>query len=366
MIIPFVFTLDTMGNGRPLTWVFNKAVSFCQKQKWPVIAQKQYFESYNEDWNSSSESAEYFEYDVPQPIYLERIESVVIPQKIESDFIKKFPSQVDAYMASVRCEWQEMTTFLIDEIHRLEKLYGEKVEAVTSMLNYHFLNEACEKCGIPVLYYEWGPFRAPNYRNTAYLDFKGLQGNCSIEENYKLFKKEMEDGTCPILSSKQILGIFLKNDKLEYLWKDDSIPVYQIGIAAGYTIPCVTTAYNAVTLDEMVYQSRKVFRMDEIGIRLHPGDPMKAHPLYGNIDGCELIDFILKSKRIMSSSSNMAYEAALYNRPTYDLGWSPFSFAVNTSLEGLKDKIPDMEVLSFIAFGALVPFELLNTKTSHT
>lgn len=110
MIIPFVFTLDTMGNGRPLTWVFNKAVSFCQKQKWPVIAQKQYFESYNEDWNSSSESAEYFEYDVPQPIYLERIESVVIPQKIESDFIKKFPSQVDAYMASVRCEWQESET----------------------------------------------------------------------------------------------------------------------------------------------------------------------------------------------------------------------------------------------------------------
>ncbi len=358
MIIPFVFTLDTVGDGCQLTWVFNKAVSFSKNYEWPVIAQKQYFDHYLED--TSVQNAEYSDYDVPQPEFLSKITSIIIPEELVENYISKFPSQIDAYLNSVRYEWKEMTEFLIDVIYQVEKKYGEKVEAIMSMRYYKFLNEACINCGVSTLYYEWGPFRAPNYRNTAYLDFKGLQGNASIKENYILFKEQLEKQEIPILNSKEILSLFLKRDKLNYLWKN-VIPEYEIGITAGYTTPCVTTPYNAITLDEMVYRSRKIFQPNEISIRLHPGDPLKTQPSYGQVDSGELLDFILKSKRIVCNGSNMAYEAALYNRPTYDLGWSQFSFMVNTTLNGLEDKVPDKQVLSFVAFGALIPFELLNS-----
>ena len=358
MIIPFVFTLDTVADGRQLTWVFNKAVSFSKEYGWPVIAQKQYYDYYLED--ASASGAEYFDYDVPQPVFLKKITSVVIPEKLEKNFIKKFPSQIDAYLHSVRYKWTDMTEFLVETIHQLEIKYGEKVEAVMSIRYYKFLNDACEKCGISVLYYEWGPFRTPNYRNTAHLDFCGLQGNSSIEENYSIFKKELEDQEVPMLDSKGILSLFLNNDKLNYLWKQEEIPEYEVGIMAGYTTPGVSNSYNAMTLDEMVYQCRKVFQPNKIGIRLHPGDPLRTQPAYGNVDSCGLLDFILKSKRIVCNGSNIAYEAALYNRPAYDLGWSQFSFMVNTTLERLEDKIPDKQALNFVAFSALIPYELLN------
>ena len=86
MIIPFVFTLDTVADGRQLTWVFNKAVSFSKEYGWPVIAQKQYYDHYLED--ASASGAEYFDYDVPQPVFLKKITSVVIPEELEKNFIK--------------------------------------------------------------------------------------------------------------------------------------------------------------------------------------------------------------------------------------------------------------------------------------
>lgn len=357
MIIPFIFTLDTVNNGQQLQWVFNKAVSFCEKEHWPVIAQKQYFEHYGE--RCSEQEAQAFDYDMPQPIYLERIQPIVIPSYIEENFINRYPSQVNAYLASVKYEWDEMEQFLINKIHELQEKTSEKVEAIMSMRYYTFLNSVCDKCGIQLIYFEVGAFRGPNYRNTAYLDFKGLQGNASIAERYKKFQSESEYTKIPFLTSKEILSLFLNIDQLYYLWKEDTIPEYEIGIVAGYSTPSITTPYNAITLDEMIYKSRKLFDAKSIGIRLHPGDPLKTQPAYGNIDNSGLIDFILKSKRIISNGSNVSYEAALYNRPTYDLGWSQFAFATNTSINDLPDKIIDNDILNFVAFAVLIPFELL-------
>lgn len=358
MIIPFVFTLDTVCNGCQLMWVFNKSVSFSKEYGWPVIAQKQYFDHYGE--NSSVEDAEYYDYDAPQLMFLKKITPIVIPTEIEDEFITKFPSQIDAYLASVKYEWKEMTDFLSHTVQNLEKQYGEKVEAIVSMRYYCFLNDFCKQNGIQILYYEWGPFRTPNYRNTAHLDFYGLQSNSSIGKNYNLFREKVKESKIPILSAKEILSIFLNIDYLEYIWQEEPIPEYEIGIAAGYTTPGVITPYNAITLDELVYQCRKMFQPSKIGIRLHPGDPLRTQPAYGNIDNGSLIDFIFKSKRIACSGSNIAYEAALYGRPTYEMGGGQFSFAVNTSLKELSDKIPSDELLSFVAFGALIPYELLN------
>lgn len=358
MIVPFIFTLDTVGNGRQLAWVFNKAVSFSKEYRWPVIAQKQYFDYYGED--DSTLNAEYFEYDIPQPLYLSQIESVVIPKQLEDDFIEKFPSQIDAYFASVKAEWKEMEEYLLKIIDKLEKQYGEKIEAFISIRYYDFLNKVYEKTNIPVIYYEWGPFRAPNYRKTSYFDLKGLWGYSSIKDNYATFLEEIKYSNVPFLKSKEILSIFLNIDKLKYIENECASPIYELGIAAGYTTPSVTAPYNGITLDEMVYQSRKEVRLQDIGIRLHPGDPMRSHPVYGNIDQSELIDFILKSKRIVCNGSNIAYEAALYGRPTYDLGWSQFSFATNTTLRGLNDKLIDNKILNFVAFGSLIPYEFLN------
>lgn len=136
-------------------------------------------------------------------------------------------------------------------------------------------------------------------------------------------------------------------------------PIYEVGIIGGYNIPSVTTPYNSITLEEMIARARKVFDGQSIAVRLHPGDPIKAQPYNVIIETCSLVEFILKCKRIVCNASNVSYEAALYGRIPYDLGWSQFGFAVNTSIEKLEDLPMEKSALNFIAFGALIPWELL-------
>lgn len=136
-------------------------------------------------------------------------------------------------------------------------------------------------------------------------------------------------------------------------------PIYEAGIIGGYNIPSVTTPYNSITLEEMIARTKNVFDGQSIAVRLHPGDPIKAQPYNVTIETCPLVEFILKCKRIVCNASNVSYEAALYGKIPYDLGWSQFGFAVNTSIEKLEDLPMTKSALNFIAFGALIPWELL-------
>lgn len=68
---------------------------------------------------------------------------------------------------------------------------------------------------------------------------------------------------------------------------------------------------------------------------------------------------LCKCDRILCASSNVGYEAMLYNRSAYDIGWSQYACIVNGSLNNMEDKIASDEELSYVAFGFYAPFELL-------
>lgn len=49
MIVPIIFSLNSVADEKMFTWVFIKAVSFAKKYHWSVIAQKQYFDENGEN-----------------------------------------------------------------------------------------------------------------------------------------------------------------------------------------------------------------------------------------------------------------------------------------------------------------------------
>ncbi len=358
MFVPIVLTLDPTSE-LPWMWVFHKMASIGKGYHWPIVAQKKYFDEYK-SFDITSEYKELFDVSLDKEGVLENIQPIVIPDSIIIDYIKNYPSQTDAYIDSFTNEWTELIDFLYKKLIGISVNSGRPIEALL-LFKYHKCFEILsEKLNVPTFYYELGPLRIPDYRNTFYWSKKGLMGKAGFEEKYENFIKELMKNPVLILEPKEILALFLKEDKLKYLNIDNS-NYYEFGIFGGYSIPVPSTCFNGITLAEELMLVKKLCSEDKIIIKKHQGDPLDATPHFANIEevGVTSAQFIQKCKRVVCASSNVTFEAALYGVPAYDLGWSQYSFISNSPLEELADELPDKTKLSFIAFGCLAPLELL-------
>lgn len=362
MIIPVVFTLLPLYDNLIYTWIFYKGVDLAKHYGWPVFAQQQYFTQTDKQrkygW-LTPEMAAGADYEPYSPADSAKYIHEVFPQELIDRYIARFPSQTDAFLASMKEPWPEMTEFLIQHVQQCEKKLGDVAEAFICLGAPQFVRDAAAALKIRVIHYEWGPLRAANYRNTAYFDFEGSVCDGSMLKRYKAFQKISE--MIPVFSKKEILAFFLQKDQLERLTKPDGQPTYQMGLALGYHTQTVYSALNQASSVEALSRLHEYFTDEELCVRYHPGDPVHSvlegpTPIKGN-----LIDFILDSERIACISSNITYEAMLWNRPAYDLGATQYGQMANHQLKGLPDQMASEEFLSFIAFGYIIPFELLKS-----
>jgi len=360
MIIPVIFSLSPTFDNLMYSWVFYKGISLAKNYGWPVFAQRQYFEA-KERQKQLGFLTEAFakgnDYDLYSPADESCYIRVEFPEERIQRYIAKYPSQTDAYLASMAEPWPEMTTFMVETVRTIEKQLGEKADAFMCLHDTPFIRDAARQLGIDIIHFEWGPFRATTYRNTAYLDLKGSVCDGEMLERYEKFK--LIQSEVPLLGSKEILSLFLKDEYLDYAVAEDEEPIYEAGLALGYNVIHNFASLTQSSAIEALSAVHKEVGTEKIWVRYHPGDPIHA-----KLAGIEehqgpLIDFIKKSKRIVCINSNVAFEAMLFHRPAYDLGMSKYGVIGNHSLKGLTDNLPEDDFLSFIAFGYLIPFELL-------
>lgn len=368
MIIPLIFTLDPVYENLSQTWVFYKAVSFCKKYGWPVIAQEQYFS----EWEKQNrifpqffqqDLCDMFEYDVPKKADLLEIDQIHIPKSIEQNFITEKKTQSDAYVASFREDWKEMEDFLCGVLQEKIKTWGEKIEAITSLTYIKFLDNVSKRLNIPVIYYEWGPFRYSSYRNTAFFDLDGEYKQVHVM--FENFKQQGGFDNLPVLNCDEILALLLKENYLRYVTENTKLSPhyneYEMGIIGGYNSLVETSAYTYLNMVELYNNALKIFSENEVAVRYHPGDPIHAHLNVPNEKTGELIDFILSCKRVACISSNVEVEAMLYGKKIYDIGKFKYEGIVNGDMLQLADKKSTLEEINFIVFVSIIPFEFLNS-----
>lgn len=363
MIITVVFSLhpllqDYYGH------VFLKGVCFAREYGWPVFAQKEIYEidtypQWLKETLFSEEAARAAQHIPFKRHYLQQCACEIFPEDIIDRYMRSYPSRTDAQMASMSQPWPEMTAYVVKRVKEIENVREEKIEAFMMQTAPRFIQDAAKELGVCVIDYEWSAFRSPEYQTTARIDFKGSVGDGELVERYCAFC-DMEE-MVPILSKREILALMLNDGYLERCWEEDIEPKYEAGIALGYSIPHVFTAYNQCSSIEMVKKAQDKFGEDEICVRYHPSDPVHAR-IYGvKEEEGSLYDFIRMCKRIVCCTSNIAYEAMLYNRPSYEMGWSQMAVYANKSLDELQDTIAEDYFLSFVAFGYYAPIELLNS-----
>lgn len=357
MFVPIIMTLDP-GCEIPAMWVFHKLVSIGKGYRWPIVAQKEYFDAYK-TFEVPSVYREWFDTPLETGGALDNIIPVEIPKYIINDYLEQYPSQTDAYVNSFTNDWSEIVEYLFKKLSDIIISEGKTIEGLILFKYYRCFECLAEKLNVPTFYFELG-LRVPDYRNTFYWSRSGLQGKAGFAERFTRFHKETMEKPVLVLEAKEILALFLQKNKLDYL-NVCTPKEYEFGILGGYSIPMPSTAFNQITLSEKLMLVRRWYSDDKIIIKKHPGDPLDASPRFINIEKNEVTSaqFIQKCKRIACAGSNTTFEAALYGVPAYDLGWSQYSFISNVSLKELTDELPDKLKLSFVAFGCLAPLELL-------
>ena len=362
VIIPVVFSLAPYNDKIMYSWMFFKSIALASKYHWPVYTQSQYITDHEAMqrygyWPSTPLLESTYDYSY-KPEDEKKCMLEVFPDQIIEKYISQFPSETDAFLASLNQSWDEMSQWVIHSIRDNESNRQEKAEAFLCIHAPKFVHDAAMELGIKVIDIEWGPFRKPVYRRTAQINLSGSVWKADLAESFERFQKRTEN--IPILSSKEILSVFLNDTHLQIIQKKEEEPEYDAGIICGYSVPFVYSNECKITNAELVTKAHEVFGKDHIAVRLHPTDPLRAHFPKENVLENDLVSFIRKSRRIVAASSNVTYEAMLYGRPTYDLGKTPYRKYTNTSLKGLEDRIAPEEFLSYVAFAYLVPWELLN------
>lgn len=358
MLIPVVMTLEPTSKASWM-WVFYKWVSVCGPYRWPIIAQEEYFTEY-EQLRVPEQWEEWYDVTTCKE-KLENITQISIPQSLIDKFKNNYPSGTDAYVNSFTDDWEDLVDFLYDRITEIREKENDQIDGLVLFKYFKCFDVLAKRLNISTFYFEFGSLRAPLYRSTFYWSKYGLMGNAKLDEKWKAFKEENSNHNVPILTAREILALFLKKKNLKKFLEDFNEKTYEVGVMGSYSVPTPATGFNAVTLSEELACARRVFKENDIIVKLHPGDPLQAKPWAEHVEdlGTPSAEFIRKCRRIICAGSNACYEAALYGVPSYDFGWSQYAFISNKWTEKLEDKLPDNEVLSLIAFVCLAPMELL-------
>ena len=256
MFVPIIMTLDPTCE-LSWMWVFHKMASIGKGYRWPIVAQKDYFDGYK-TFEVPPISRELFDVSLKTDGVLENIISIEIPEYIINNFIDRFPSQTDAYIKSFVEEWTELVNYLYTVLKETALKEQRAIEGLILFKYYKCFEDLGKMLGVPTFYFELGPLRVPEYRNTFYWSKEGLMGNSGLDKRYAKFYEEYIENPVMVLEAKEILALFLHVDKLSYL----DMPVskdYEFGILGGYSVPIPSTFFNGITLPEelMLVRSKR-------------------------------------------------------------------------------------------------------------
>lgn len=308
----------------------------------------------------------YLNFDYPTNRLLQETKKGFIPLELYSDLFDKYNNDVIAVERFLLTEeYPPLKDFFCEVIGKLVKEYD--IEGVLTIKNCPSLENAAKEYNIPVIHYEAAALRPYDYEFLMYYDYKGVNGNTSADSNYKEF--------LAYYKNNENRFHLLKNDEIIRLMKrldfDSDIKtggeIFKIGLALQIyndsNIIAFSNGYNSENLIDMIcgYYSE-----DDVIIRNHPASTEDKLLNFKNVDkSARALDFINKCEKIVTINSNLAYEAALYKKPVYILGQSPYEMLSEdvNDICGIPKVYKEEEMLiklNYLTFLYMVPYKLIN------
>ncbi|HHP5653771.1 TPA: GT99 family glycosyltransferase N-terminal domain-containing protein [Klebsiella quasipneumoniae] len=333
----------------PYLWLFLKYLH-CSNEKILFITSPDYVEVINDEtqhsrWEFDAASMASLGYSLPDEQSLARHEYLYLDHALYETMLAQHHHD----------PIKSFTTFLTESISELEnELFSlltkeiiQRVDAFVSICNCPSLEKVARALNKEVIHLEIGPLRAPMYRNTAYLDFTGVNGNTEARARYESCQTEI-DITCSM------------NDLHRYFLEAISLPSSSENQVAGIVLQVeddsnIIAYSHDFTNISLISYVRQQHSLENILVRAHPGSLFRLRDDIFSIDAsANSLEFIQKCHSIYTINSSVGLEALLCEKKTNILGDCSYAFVA----EGASG--PNrVNAMAFYLFAYLVPFELI-------
>lgn len=333
----------------PYLWLFLKYLH-CSNEKILFITSPDYVEVINDEtqhsrWEFDTASMASLGYSLPDEQSLARHEYLYLDHALYETMLAKHHHD----------PIKSFTTFLTESISELEnELFSlltkeiiQRVDAFVSICNCPSLEKVARALNKEVIHLEIGPLRAPMYRNTAYLDFTGVNGNTEARARYESCQTEI-DITCSM------------NDLHRYFLEAISLPSSSENQVAGIVLQVeddsniIAYSHNFTNISLISYV-RQQHTLENILVRAHPGSLFRLRDDIFSIDAsANSLEFIQKCHSIYTINSSVGLEALLCEKKTNILGDCSYAFVAEEASGPTR-----VNAMAFYLFAYLVPFELI-------
>ncbi|MEG8486313.1 GT99 family glycosyltransferase N-terminal domain-containing protein [Klebsiella quasipneumoniae] len=333
----------------PYLWLFLKYLH-CSNEKILFITSPDYVEVINDEtqhsrWEFDAASMASLGYSLPDEQSLARHEYLYLDHALYEIMLAQHHHD----------PIKSFTTFLTESISELEnELFSlltkeiiQRVDAFVSICNCPSLEKVAKALNKEVIHLEIGPLRAPMYRNTAYLDFTGVNGNTEARARYESCQTEI-DITCSM------------NDLHRYFLEAISLPSSSENQVAGIVLQVeddsniIAYSHNFTNISLISYV-RQQHALENILVRAHPGSLFRLRDDIFSIDAsANSLEFIQKCHSIYTINSSVGLEALLCEKKTNILGDCSYAFVAEEASGPNR-----VNAMAFYLFAYLVPFELI-------
>ncbi|MGL4756949.1 MAG: GT99 family glycosyltransferase N-terminal domain-containing protein, partial [Aeromonadaceae bacterium] len=234
------------------------------------------------------------------------------------------------------------------ELEALLDAAPAQLEAIVTICNVASLEAVCATRGIPVIHIELGPLRGPLYRETGYVDFRGVNGNSESAQRYSL----CHDWQWSI-TTRELLQFFLTHP--ETYQELPTQTAYECGVVLQVEDDSNLVAYgNGMSNLALLAAARQKVAADDLLVRAHPGSSFTLKTAQVCLDNSpNSLYFVALCRQIFTINSSVGLEALLLDKPLKVCGDNSYNFILEA-----HDEAERLRRLSFYLFGYLVPFSL--------
>ena len=336
----------------PYLWIFYKQLSSFQSDEIIFVGSKDYKNvpsSFYNRFEVNQENAIFNNYEIPTIEQINKYLFYEFPTEIFDKLNTKNQFNTNKVFSEI------LTQYILDIEIYIEKLLIEfsfnfDIVGLLLWCNFPSIKKIANKYNIPTIHNELGVFRKPNYLQTAYFDFSGVNGNTESLSRFFDFKDNFNIES--IYSLSKIKEIFLD---IDFEFNTHSNYLIDIGIALQVeddsNILAYSNGFDSISLIRWVKDN---YKNKSILIREHPSSHL-SYKKFGNIDFSQnSIGFINKCESIITINSSVGLEALLFNKNVKILGDSPFAF-----IDKLSNDKEKLLAINFAVFGYMIPYEFL-------
>ena len=364
MIVPLIFDVLTYKEKSPVySWIFYCFIDFIKNGNGFVIANENYYSFVDQ------KRKEYFaancrdmEYTFPKNSDIQTSKKYYISNVEMDSLVKKYdsPYKMIEYMCLQRdLDFESLLSSKLDEI---ESDTHQKVDVILLWVGLKSVYEVAQKRNIKVVVLELSTIRKPNYNTIlGYFTFQDKYDKRGCKDDYYEFVKAYDKNPFPLLSRKELLSFFVETGELYCLEAISSPVPYELGISPGLQQDYFFANFTNEALPETLKKVEKLFDDDRVSVRFHPQYHWNLPNKKWAIDQSKSsFEWILKCRRIVTSVSNVGFEAMLLGKTAYILSdYMPYSFMAPNHLDYIEDETVSIKFLNYMLFSYFVPWKLM-------